>query len=56
MAEALARQEGKDSFDRRMLSDIVKRMGKALRFASDAKIIARTPNKISGEYIWSLAE
>lgn len=56
MAETLARQEGKDSFDRRMLSDIVKRMGKALRLMSDAGVIARTPDKISGEYIWSLAK
>lgn len=56
MAETMARQEGKDSFDRRMLTDIVKRMGKALRLMADAGIVARTSDKISGEYIWSLAQ
>ncbi|MBD3818757.1 MAG: hypothetical protein IE912_07625 [Brevundimonas diminuta] len=54
MAEALATDEGKDAFDRRMLNDIVKRMGKALRIMADAGIVARTADKISGEYIWRL--
>lgn len=56
MAEALAREEGKDAFDRRMLTDIVKRMGKALRLMADAGIVSRTPDKISGEYVWRLAD
>lgn len=42
--------------DRRMLTDIVKRMGKALRLMSDAGIVARTADKISGEYVWRLAD
>jgi hypothetical protein len=56
MADSLARAEGKDTFDRRMLTDIVKRMGKALRMMADAGIVTRTPDKISGDYIWRLAE
>lgn len=56
MAEALAREESKDAFDRRMLTDIVKRMGKALRLMADAGIVARTPDKISGEYVWRLVD
>lgn len=55
MAEALAREEGKEIADRRMLTDIVKRMGKALRLMADAGIVARTADKISGEYVWRLA-
>lgn len=56
MAEALAREEGKEVLDRRMLTDIVKRMGKALRLMADAGIVQRTPDKISGEYVWRLAD
>lgn len=55
MAESLAREEGKEVLDRRMLGDIVKRMGKALRIMADAGIVARTADKISGEYVWRLA-
>ena len=55
MAEALAREEGKDALDRRMLSDIVKRMGKALRIMSDAGIVQRAADKVSGEYVWRIA-
>jgi len=47
--------EGKDARDRRMMNDIVKHMGKALRRMQDAKIVARTPQKIKGEYVWRLA-
>ncbi|WP_168074099.1 hypothetical protein [Caulobacter sp. SSI4214] len=54
MAEALAKEEGKEIADRRMLTDIVKRMGKALRLMADAGIVARTADKISGEYVWRL--
>jgi hypothetical protein len=55
MAESLAREEGKEVLDRRMLTDIVKRMGKALRIMADAGIVARTADKISGEHVWRLA-
>ena len=55
IAERLVKLEGKDSRDRRMMNDIVKRMGKALRQMQDAKIIARTPQKIKGEFVWRLA-
>jgi hypothetical protein len=54
MAQSLAREEGKEALDRRMLSDIVKRMGKALRIMADAGIVHRTADKISGEYVWRL--
>jgi hypothetical protein len=56
MAESLAREEGKEVLDRRMLSDIVKRMGKALRLLSDAGLVSRTADKISGEYVWGLVD
>lgn len=52
LAERLVRMEEKDARDRRMMNDIVKRMGKALRQMVDLGIIARTPEKIRGEYVW----
>lgn len=55
MAERLVKLEGKDGRDRRMMNDIVRRMGKALRQMQDAKIVARTPQKIKGEFVWRLA-
>jgi hypothetical protein len=42
--------EGKDTRDRRMMNDIVRRMGKALRQMQDAKIVTRTPQKVKGEF------
>lgn len=55
MAEALALGEGKDARDRRMMNDIVRRMGKALRQMVDAGIVARSAEKVRGEYWWRLA-
>jgi hypothetical protein len=55
IAERLMQLEGKDSRDRRMMNDIVRRMGKALRQMQDAKIVTRTPQKVKGEYVWKLA-
>lgn len=52
MAEALIAAEGKDGRDRRMMNDIVKRMGKALRQMKDAGIVTRTPQKVRGEFVW----
>jgi len=54
MAEALIQVEGKDGRDRRMMSDVVRRMGKALRQMEDAKIVSRTATKTKGEYTWRL--
>jgi hypothetical protein len=56
MAEALALGEGKDARDRRMMNDIVRRMGKALRQMVDAGIVTRTPEKVRGEYWWRLSD
>jgi hypothetical protein len=55
IAERLVKLEGKDARDRRMMNDIVKRMGKALRQMQAAKIVTRTAEKIKGEYVWRLA-
>lgn len=54
MAEALVQLEGKDARDRRMMNDIVKRMGKALRQMQDAGIVTRTEQKVRGEFVWRL--
>lgn len=53
MAEALVQAEGKDARDRRMMNDIVKRMGKALRQMQDSGIVTRTAEKVRGEYVWT---
>lgn len=55
MAQSLARQEGKQVADRRMLIDMVKRISKAMRQMADAGMVARTPDRISGAYVWRLA-
>jgi hypothetical protein len=53
MAEALITSESKDDRDRRMMADVVRRIGKALRQAQDLKLVTRSPAKIRGEYLWS---
>jgi hypothetical protein len=55
MAEALIKTEGKDARDRRMLNDVVKRIGKALRQMQDAKIVTRTPAENQRRYVWQIA-
>lgn len=55
LATALALGDGKDARDRRMMNDIVRRIGKALRQMQDARIITRTPQKVRGEFVWRLA-
>jgi len=44
--------EGKDARDRRMMNDVVRRIGKALRQMQDAGMVARTAEKVRGEYVW----
>lgn len=55
MAEALIAADGKDARDRRMMNDVVRRIGKALRQMVDAGIVTRTAAKVRGEYVWTLA-
>jgi hypothetical protein len=54
LATRLVAIEGKDGRDRRMMNDIVKRMGKALRQMQDSGIVTRTPAKVKGEFVWRL--
>lgn len=53
LAESLVAVEGRDTRDRRMMNDIVRRIGKALRQMQDAEMISRSKEKIRGEYVWS---
>jgi len=55
LATRLVALEGKDDRDRRMMNDIVKRMGKALRQMQDGGVVTRSAEKIRGEYVWQLA-
>ena len=54
LAQRLVQIEGKDGRDRRMMNDIVKRMGKALRQMQDTGIVSRTAEKVNGEFVWRL--
>ena len=54
LAERIIEIEGKDCRDRRLMNDIVKRIGKALRQMRDTGIVARTAEKVRGEYVWRL--
>ncbi|HTV70182.1 MAG TPA: hypothetical protein VMF90_16770 [Rhizobiaceae bacterium] len=55
LAERLIQIEGKDGRDRRMMNDVVRRMGKALRQMRDGGIVSRSKEKIRGEYLWTLS-
>lgn len=55
LAQRLVHLEGKDARDRRMMNDIVKRMGKALRQMRDTGIVTRTTERVRGEFVWSLS-
>ena len=32
--------------------DVIRRIGKALRQCQDVKLVARTAEKVKGEYVW----
>lgn len=52
MAERLVQMESKDTRDRQMMNDIVKRIGRGLRQMRDHGVVARTSEKVRGEFIW----
>jgi hypothetical protein len=52
IAESLIQMEGKDARDRRMMADVTRRVGKALRMMLAGKQILRSANKVRGEYTW----
>lgn len=55
LAQRLVSIEGKDDRDRRMMADVVRRIGKALRQMQDAKLVSRNKSKGATEYVWSVA-
>lgn len=54
LAENLIKIEGKDGRDRRMMADVVRRIGKALRQMKDSKLVIGTKTKSMGEYSWKV--
>jgi hypothetical protein len=56
LAENLVKIEGKDARDRRMMADIVRRIGKALRQMQMSKMVSSVRSKNMGEYTWSIAK
>jgi hypothetical protein len=55
LAERLVSLENKDARDRRMMADVVRRIGKALRQMQDAKLVTGSKAQSMGEYLWRLA-
>jgi hypothetical protein len=55
MAERLVQLEQKDARDRRLMADVVRRIGKSLRQMQDAKLVKGTKGASMGEYLWRLA-
>jgi hypothetical protein len=55
LAETLVKVEGKDARDRRMMADVVRRIGKALRQMQGSGMVVGTKTKSMGEYSWRLA-
>jgi hypothetical protein len=51
----LIRIEGKDARDRRMMADIVRRIGKALRQMMESGLVTRGRGRSMGEWVWNLA-
>lgn len=56
LAERLVQIERRDASDRRMMADVVRRLGKALRLMQSAGLVAGTKTKSMGEYSWRAAE
>ena len=54
MAETLVRIEGKNGADRRMMADVVRRIGKSLRQMEGSGLVIGTRSKSMGEYKWQL--
>lgn len=54
IAERLIQTEGKDARDRRMVSDVVRRIGKALRQMRDCRLVDREQFKGMGADLWRI--
>jgi hypothetical protein len=54
LAENLVQVEGKDGRDRRMMADVVRRIGKALRQMQSSGMVSSTRTKSMGEYAWRI--
>lgn len=52
LAERLISTDGKDARDRRMMADVVRRIGKSLRGMQDAGMVARV--KVGFEFVWRI--
>ncbi len=56
MAIKLLQLEGKDIHDRRMVTDVVRRVGRAFSQMRGAGIAVGTKTKNMGEYLWQLVD
>jgi len=53
LAERLIQIERKDTRDRRMMVDVTRRIGRALRQMQASKLVSGAKTKSMGEYLWT---
>lgn len=53
LADRIVTLEGKDRFDKRLMCDIVKRVGKALILLRQRGSVRGSKDKATGRYVWS---
>lgn len=53
LAERIVTVEGKDRFDRRLMCDIVKRVGKALKLLRERGSVRGGKDHKTGRYVWA---
>ena len=53
LAERIVTVEGKDRFDRRLMCDIVKRVGKALKLLRERGAVRGGKDQKTGRYLWN---
>jgi hypothetical protein len=53
LAERIVTIEGKDRFDKRLMCDIVKRVGKALKLLRERGSVRGGKDHATGRYVWS---
>lgn len=56
IAERIVTIEGKDRYDRRLMCDIVKRVGKALKLLRERGSVRGGKDHETGRYVWQLSD
>lgn len=54
LAERIVKAENKDAYDKRLMCDIVKRVGKALKLLRERGSVRGGKDRTTGRYVWRL--